>query len=69
MQRLAADIFGDRADNFRLKAATVYFLLVALNIGAWAWALLAFHGHPVLLGTAVMAYGFGLRHAVDLDGA
>jgi high-affinity nickel-transport protein len=34
---------------------------------AWAWALLAFHDHPVLLGTTVLAYTFGLRHAVDAD--
>ena len=25
------------------------------------------HGHPALLGTALLAYGFGLRHAVDAD--
>ena len=36
-------------------------------MAAWAWALLAFHGHPLLLGTALLAYTFGLRHAVDAD--
>ena len=34
---------------------------------AWLWALLAFHDYPVLLGTALLAYTFGLRHAVDAD--
>jgi high-affinity nickel-transport protein len=29
--------------------------------------LLAFHRFPVLLGTAFLAYSFGLRHAVDAD--
>jgi high-affinity nickel-transport protein len=29
--------------------------------------LLVFRSHPVLLGTALLAYGFGLRHAVDAD--
>jgi len=33
----------------------------------WAWALLVFRQHPLLLGTALLAYGFGLRHAVDAD--
>jgi len=28
---------------------------------------MAFRGHPVLLGTAFLAYSLGLRHAVDAD--
>ncbi len=42
-------------------------LLVAANVGTWAWALLAFRGYPLLLGTALLAYGLGLRHALDAD--
>ena len=42
-------------------------MLVAANIAAWAWALVAFHDYPVLLGTCFLAYSFGLRHAVDAD--
>ena len=42
-------------------------MLLLANVGAWAWALLLFHDHPLLLGTALLAYGFGLRHAVDAD--
>src|SRR6185312_2369828 len=34
---------------------------------AWAWAVYIFRHQPVLLGTALLAYGFGLRHAVDAD--
>jgi high-affinity nickel-transport protein len=45
----------------------IYGLLGLGNLAAWAWALLAFHDHPLLLGTALLAYGFGLRHAVDAD--
>ena len=45
----------------------MYIFLVAANIGAWVWAVAAFHNHPVLLGTALLAYSFGLRHAVDAD--
>ena len=41
--------------------------LVAANLAAWGWALVAFHAYPVLLGTALLAYSFGLRHAVDAD--
>jgi high-affinity nickel-transport protein len=42
-------------------------LLAAANLGAWGWAFLAFGHNPVLLGAAFLAYGFGLRHAVDAD--
>src|SRR6202046_3786353 len=41
--------------------------LVAANVAAWAWALVAFREYPALLGTAFLAYTFGLRHAVDAD--
>jgi nickel/cobalt transporter (NiCoT) family protein len=37
------------------------------NLGVWGWAVLVFGDQPVLLGTALLAYGFGLRHAVDAD--
>ncbi|USQ98003.1 HoxN/HupN/NixA family nickel/cobalt transporter [Caulobacter sp. RL271] len=45
----------------------VYGLLVAANVGAWLWALALLHDKPMLLGTALLAYSFGLRHAVDAD--
>ena len=44
-----------------------YGLLACFNAGAWVWAFFAFHDKPVLLGTAFLAYTFGLRHAVDAD--
>lgn len=41
--------------------------LIAANLLAWVWAWSAFAGQPVLLATAVLAWVFGLRHAVDAD--
>ena len=55
------------AGSVRRRVAAMYVGLVAANVAAWAWALIAFHHYPVLLGTALLAYGFGLRHAVDAD--
>jgi high-affinity nickel-transport protein len=49
------------------QIGTIYALLIGANVGAWAWAFVAFHAYPVLIGTAVLAYSFGLRHAVDAD--
>jgi nickel/cobalt transporter (NiCoT) family protein len=37
------------------------------NLAAWGWAWTVFAGNPVLLATALLAYTFGLRHAVDAD--
>jgi high-affinity nickel-transport protein len=45
----------------------MYTLLIGANLAAWIWAFACFHGHSVLLGTALLAYSFGLRHAVDAD--
>jgi high-affinity nickel-transport protein len=53
--------------NTKGRIASMYGLLAFVNIGAWIWALIAFHDYPVLLGTALLAYTFGLRHAVDAD--
>jgi high-affinity nickel-transport protein len=41
--------------------------LLAANIAAWSAALYVLGGHSVLLGSAVLAYTLGLRHAVDAD--
>jgi nickel/cobalt transporter (NiCoT) family protein len=60
-------LFSDRAGHLRGKIAGIYAILVVFNAGAWLWAVVAFHRFPVLLGTAFLAYSFGLRHAVDAD--
>jgi high-affinity nickel-transport protein len=49
------------------KIAAIYVLLVAANAVVWTWAFIALSGHPTLLGTAMLAYVLGLRHAVDAD--
>ena len=41
--------------------------LLGANLLSWFWAAAAFHGHPALLGTALLAWVLGLRHAVDAD--
>jgi high-affinity nickel-transport protein len=61
------NLFNDAADNLRGRIVAMYGILFAFNVGAWIWAGIAFHRYPVLLGTALLAYSFGLRHAVDAD--
>jgi high-affinity nickel-transport protein len=63
----ALGIFDDQASDMRLKVIGLYTVLIAANLLAWAWAFAVFSSHPLLLATAFLAYGFGLRHAVDAD--
>ena len=67
MGRALRSIFNDGAGELRFRVAGLYVLVIAANIAAWLWALAAFRHHPILLGTALLAYGLGLRHAVDAD--
>ncbi|MEZ0221877.1 MAG: HoxN/HupN/NixA family nickel/cobalt transporter, partial [Tardiphaga sp.] len=60
-------LFNDGADNLRGRIIAIYAILIPANVLAWIWALIAFRDQPVLLGTALLAYTFGLRHAVDAD--
>ncbi|WP_413990025.1 HoxN/HupN/NixA family nickel/cobalt transporter [Labrys okinawensis] len=59
--------FDDARSAVRIKATTTFVLLVAANLAAWLWAWMAFAERPALLGTAFLAYMFGLRHAFDAD--
>jgi high-affinity nickel-transport protein len=49
------------------KSARLVAGLIAFNVLAWLWALVAFRHYPLLLGTSLLAYSLGLRHAVDAD--
>ncbi|HVB61010.1 MAG TPA: HoxN/HupN/NixA family nickel/cobalt transporter [Ktedonobacteraceae bacterium] len=61
-------IFNDRSSNIRGKIIGIYILLIVFNIVVWALAIAGFAvKYPMLLGTALLAYSFGLRHAVDAD--
>ena len=62
-----SSLLNDNPDNLRSKIICQYGLLLAFNLGAWIWAIKEFHHSPLLLGTAVLAYSLGLRHAVDAD--
>ncbi|MBS0641511.1 MAG: HoxN/HupN/NixA family nickel/cobalt transporter [Proteobacteria bacterium] len=60
-------LFDDSPAALRAKAGVVSAVLVAANAAAWLWAWTAFAGRPALLGTAFLAWLFGLRHAFDAD--
>ncbi len=60
-------LLDDGAANLRGRILSIYAILLIFNAGAWFWATIAFRHYPLLLGTALLAYSFGLRHAVDAD--
>ncbi len=64
---LFGKLFNDQNVELTRKLTGIYGVLIAANGLAWLWALMAFRDYPVLVGTAFLAYAFGLRHAVDAD--
>lgn len=53
--------------GFRGRIVAIFAFLIITNLAAWTWALIAFAHQPVFIGTAVLAYSLGLRHAIDAD--
>lgn len=60
-------VFNDSATDVRSKVVSIYSILITLNILIWAATLFGFAPYPALYGTSILAYTFGLRHAVDAD--
>jgi high-affinity nickel-transport protein len=63
---LKAAVDDGSADR-RGRIGAIYALLLTANALVWAWTVFALTGRPTLLGTAVLAYVLGVRHAVDAD--
>jgi len=45
----------------------LFSILILVNISVWVGGIFFSHIHPLLLGLIAIAYGLGLRHAVDAD--
>jgi nickel/cobalt transporter (NiCoT) family protein len=58
---------SDNTADERSRIVGLFTLIGIANVVAWAWALAAFRNYPLLLGTSLLAYGLGLRHAIDAD--
>jgi high-affinity nickel-transport protein len=65
--RMFPNPFDDQTSQIETKASATYVFLIAVNLAAWTWAWIVFADRPALLGTALLAYVFGLRHAFDAD--
>jgi high-affinity nickel-transport protein len=67
MRRLLLTLLNDEPGSTKAKVIVIYAILFLFNLAAWCWAFMAFQRFPMLLGTAFLAYSFGLSHAVDAD--
>lgn len=67
LREIAASYLHVHDRGLRLRIVLIYSFLVGLNLAAWATALVLFWDSPSTLGLCLLAYGFGLRHAVDAD--
>ncbi len=67
MLTLLRGLLNDEASGLKRPIIGIGVLLLAANLTVWTIAAMVFRHRPVLLGTALLAYGFGLRHAVDAD--
>ena len=60
-------LFADEPGQTTRRIAMLYAALAIFNVAAWIWAFTAFQHYPLLMGTCLLAWSFGLRHAVDAD--
>jgi len=60
-------IWRQAPPDLKRRLIGIYSILIGFNIAVWAALLLSSAKYGVLLGLAPIAYGFGLRHAVDPD--
>ena len=57
----------EQMDAMWTRPPVLFAGLIAANAAAWIWAWMAFSDQPALLGSALLTWIFGLRHAVDAD--
>lgn len=60
-------LFDDGDRGGRSGAPRLLVWIVAVNLAAWALAWRAFAGDASLMGAALLAWLFGLRHGVNAD--
>lgn len=65
--RRLSGAWAEADPGLKRRLVIIYALLIGFNIAVWAALLLSSVKYGLLLGLAPVAYGFGLRHAVDPD--
>lgn len=60
-------LWDDAPPELKRRLAGIYAVLIGVNVVAWGGVFLFSTKYGLLLGLAPVAYGLGLRHAVDPD--
>ncbi len=60
-------LWSDASPDVRRHLLLLYGFLFVFNVATWAFLFLVSSRYATILGLATLAYGFGLRHAVDPD--
>lgn len=64
---LTPKLFNLKTSKLHRNIGGLYLFLILFNLAIWVIAFLIFRNYPLLIGSSVIAYTFGLRHAVDAD--
>jgi high-affinity nickel-transport protein len=67
MFRFLGRMLNDSSPLVRRKVFTIYTVLGTFNLVVWGVTFLVSIQYGFVLGTALLAYTFGLRHGVDAD--
>ena len=67
MPGIVSGVLNKGGADLRRRLIAIYAVLIGGNVLVWLWAFVASSDRLVILGTALLAYTFGLRHAVDAD--
>lgn len=60
-------LLSSASPQLKKRLIGIVLVLLFINIAVFFLAIIAAHTYPILLGLALLSYGFGLRHAVDAD--
>jgi len=65
--RKLANIVKKASPELKKRLCFIFLILILFNGFIWVYTLFIWHTFPVMLGLVALAYGLGLRHAVDAD--
>src|ERR1700722_5636238 len=60
-------LWNKSSKKVRQRIVILFTILILVNVAVWFGSIFSFQKHPLLLGLIAIAYGLGLRHAVDAD--
>jgi high-affinity nickel-transport protein len=60
-------LYYQASPQFRKRLVILFGILIAFNCAIWLVTFFSLQSYPFLFGLVTIAYGFGLRHAVDAD--